>query len=188
MTTGPGRVGTALLVAAAICGGCGRSGTGIRTLTIFDFLEALPGATVQRPEPNYVAVTEANLAGDTRPALFMHPSSSAEFPAVRLEPGAAPVLTFGIGILSAAWDKPGDGVEFHVSLRTDRGTKANVFQRYIDPKHHPDERHWIDVRLPLRLYAGETVHVTLATSPGPAGDVQNDWAVWATPYVVLDDR
>jgi hypothetical protein len=153
----------------------------IRTVTMFDLLKALPKATI-RAAPASVHVIDVNMGRDKRPALFMHPQSSVEFPDVEVKPES--VFVAGIGIRPDAWDKPGDGVDFTVSVRTADGGTADLFSHYLDAKRHQEHRGWVDVRVPLAAYAGETIRIVLSTGPGPAGDMDYDWAVWGEPAVV----
>ncbi|NBQ63245.1 MAG: hypothetical protein EBU40_13320, partial [Proteobacteria bacterium] len=48
----------------------------------------------------------------------------------------------------------------------------------------PDERRWVEVRVPLASYAGRQIEITLRTDP--VDDVRNDWAGWGNPLVVID--
>jgi len=63
-----------------------------------------------------------------------------------------------------------------------------LFSRYVDPKHNPTDRRWMDVRIPLQPFAGQKVQITFATLPGPAGNTENDWSAWSEPQIVLGLR
>jgi hypothetical protein len=152
-----------------------------RTGTMVDLLKALPRATIQAA-PASVHLIDVDMGSDKRPALFMHPQSSVEFPDVEVKTES--VFVAGIGIRPDAWDKPGDGVDFTVSVRTADGGTADLFSHYLDAKRHQEHRGWVDVRVPLASYAGETIRIVLSTGPGPAGDMDYDWAVWGEPAVV----
>jgi hypothetical protein len=95
------------------------------------------------------------------------------------------MLTRKIGVIDAAWDRGGDGVEFGVSVRRLNGATTNMLSRYVDPKHNPDDRRWIDVKLSLRQFGDEEVRIVLTTAPGPDNDYSYDWAVFGESEIVL---
>jgi hypothetical protein len=99
---------------------------------------------------------------------------------------ASAVLTFRIGIDQAAWDKPGDGVDFSVFVIRSNNAAVKVFSRYVDPKHRGEDRRWIEERITLAFH-DEEVHIKLVTTPGPADDMAYDWAVWSAPQIILTD-
>jgi len=180
-----------MVVAASVAAcGCGRAqDPAIRTIRIYDLLTALPRVTIQTPAPEFVVARAAAVGQDQRRVLFMHPTSSAEFPPIQV--GEDSILTFAIGIQEEAWNKGGDGVEFTVQVRkadADQTKMLTLFSRYIDPKHNPDERRWFNVRIPLRRFAGEAIRLVFRTSPGPMNDNDSDWAVWGQPQIELDGR
>jgi hypothetical protein len=61
---------------------------------------------------------------------------------------------------------------------------AGAARRYIDPKNNPADRRWIDVEVPLKTFAGQSVDLVLTTLPGPAGDINYDWAGWSGLRIV----
>lgn len=179
------------IVAAAAMAACssGRAhDPALRTIRIYDLLTALPRVTLQTPAPNFVMARTATVGGEERRVLFMHPTSSAEFPPIEVGPDS--ILTFAIGIQDEAWDKGGDGVEFTVQAKADAaGTKMlTLYSRYIDPKHNPDDRRWFSTRIPLRRFADRAIRLVFRTSPGPMNDNDSDWAVWGQPQIELDRR
>lgn len=38
----------------------------------------------------------------------------------------------------------GDGVGFTIEVKNSSGQIEKLFSKYIDPKHNPDERRWMD--------------------------------------------
>ena len=178
------RIAVLLLVAVASAAACqGKEDEAIRTARIYDLLTALPRATLKAPASDYISASTGTVAKEQRRALYMVPTSRAEFPPVKVEQDS--ILTFAIGIQDDAWDKSGDGVEFTALIRGSDGKETKVFSRYVDPKHIEQDRHWIGVRIPLRQFAGQTIRVVLSTSPGPASNNDYDWAFWAEPEIVL---
>ena len=174
-------------VSVVLCGACARSSAdpALKSVTIYDLLVALPKATPHVYKPSYSSLGEYAVANETRSALFLHPSGSVEFPVVHLSSKA--VLTFWIGIDDSAWDKPGDGVEFTVFVNRANDARTKVFSRYLDPRHNPDDRRWMEGRVSLKAFRNEDVQIILATGPGPANDFNFDWAYWGEPQIILSD-
>lgn len=173
-----------LLLAGLVAGCATPPDEAMRTVRVWDLMAALPRASRQAPSPDYLLIRRATLGGDDREALFMHPTSSVEYPAIT--PGEQTVLTAFVGLDESVLDKPGDGVEFTVSVRLHDGVVVKVFSRAVDPRRDPALRGWLPVRVPLGAFAGQPVRIVLATSPGPAGDDRFDWALWSQPRLILD--
>lgn len=175
-------VATIVAVTAWNCSG--RSDDAISTVRMYDLVKALPKATLTTPQPDYIEIRSAVMENQQQRALFMHPTSTAEFPPLQV--GLDSVLTFLVGLEDAVQDKPGDGVEFTVSARLADGSVVNLFSRYVDPRQNVQDRGWIGNRVPLGAFAGQAISIILSTSTGPKGDSQFDWALWGEPRVVLD--
>lgn len=181
--------GIVVAASVAACGSGQAQDPAIRTIRIYDLLTALPSATLQTPAPDLIVARTATVGQEERRVLFMHPTSSAEFPPVQVGPDS--ILTFAIGIQDEAWDKGGDGVEFTVQVRKADAAETKMltlFSRYIDPKHNPNDRRWFGSRVPLRRFSGQTIRLVFRTSPGPMNDSDSDWAVWGQPQIELDGR
>jgi tetratricopeptide (TPR) repeat protein len=116
-----------------------------------------------------------------RVVLYQHPPSQIAYQ-IRIPHSSK--LTFGIGLSQQVWQLGmGDGVQFDIQLDTGENL-VNVFSEYIDPKNIPADRQWHYHELDLSSWAGQTVTITLATDPGPAGDLRYDWAGWEDPCIV----
>lgn len=148
-----------------------------------DLLSLVSSARLTEPDdaPESIAHWKQSTAGDERDVLFMHPPSRAAFPRVRLTLDARLELSFGVNEL--VWAEEGDGVEFSVYAATDRGEERRLYSTYVDPKHQPEDRRWIDAVVMLGSYAGQDVSLILETGPGPAGDRSHDWAGWSRAMV-----
>src|SRR5262245_12784743 len=87
-----------IVVAASVtaCGSGRAQDPAIRTIRIYDLLTALPHVTLQTPAPNFIMARTATVGQEERRVLFMHPTSSAEFPPIQVGPDS--ILTFAIGI------------------------------------------------------------------------------------------
>lgn len=150
----------------------------------YDLVAALPKATIQAPKVDHVASRIAVLLGEQQRGIFMHPDAQAEFPPVTL--GKAPTLTFAIGLDDSVRDKPGDGVDFTVSVRQPDGSIAEVWSKYIDSRKNEADRGWQHKRVSLERFSGLTVRIILRTSI--ADDSQFDWGYWGSPQLSAGAR
>jgi hypothetical protein len=178
-----GRVCGVALLTVGLSACTGWPSEAIERVDVYDLTQGVSRADVETPSADYVDVRTMSIAGEQRRALFMHPTSSVEFPPVR--PGAGSVLTFDLGIAETVWEERGDGVTFEVWLRLEGGATVKVFSRYLDPKARPEDRGWFSERVPLGAFEGQPIRVRLATTPGPRQDAAFDWAAWGRPRLVL---
>ncbi len=161
---------------------CGGSSAAV-TVEVYDLVAALPTATVTGPA-DHVTSRPAVLGGRQHLGIFMHPNAQAEFPRVAL--GKAPFLTFAIGLDDSVLGKPGDGVDFTVSVREPSGQIVELWSKYIDGKKNEADRGWHAMRVSLEKYSGQTVNIILSTSI--ADDGQFDCAYWGNPKLTADGR
>lgn len=122
---------------------------------------------------------------DVRRVLYQHPPQEEggrgeTVYAVDVPAGGA--LRFAIALAPDTWspDK-GDGASFQLFVAEPEAPQAGqfVFVRYINPKQNPSDRRWRNYLVDLSPWAGRTVHLSLITESGPAGDWRFDWAGWA---------
>ena len=148
----------------------------------------LARASVTAPAPVLITWWPGllTLRGQELPSLFMHPPSQVEFPPVTL--GKLPVFLCAIGLDDSVAAKPGDGVDFVISVRQADGNIAEVWSRYIDSRKNDADKGWQQARVSLEKFAGQTVSLILSTSVGAAGDSQFDWAFWGRPQLLADSR
>jgi hypothetical protein len=175
-------IGLLTVVAAPGCRLAGHDDA-VKTLTVYDMLAAFPRAELHKEGPGQASKATFDVGGDVLPGVFLHPTSTLQFPSVHVT--ADSVLTFKIGVMQTAWDQPGDGVEFDVFVQRANDAQQKVFSKYLDPKHNENERHWFEERVPLGDAGDQDVRITLATDAGPAKDFTADWAIWAEPQVIL---
>ena len=121
--------------------------------------------------------------------LFMHPPSRATVSFAVRDSGTA--FQSGVGLRPDAWQTHyGDNVAFTVEIAPAGGeTGPHAGQRCslrINPRALEDERFWIEFRIPLDRWVGQTVDLTLLT--GPVEDVRNDWGVGGTRWLWLISR
>jgi hypothetical protein len=132
-----------------------------------------------------IEAREFTVAGQTRTVLYEHPPYE-RLPYRVTITSATRRFSFGLAMQPAVYDGSmpmcGDGVEFRLEIRDAGGRTALLYDRYIDPKHKPEERKWIDGSVDLSGYLGQNVELLFTTTPGPAGDTCMDWAGWGDPH------
>jgi hypothetical protein len=134
----------------------------------------IPGREVAIQRKEFV------LGGEARDALGEHPPY--ERMPYRIHVGSDPkeIFSFSYALDPAVFDKNvGDGVEFILESRDSSGRITKQFSQYIDPKHHAQERRWMDGQADLSAYRNQTVELLFTTTPGPKGDTVYDWAAWS---------
>jgi radical SAM superfamily enzyme YgiQ (UPF0313 family) len=144
-----------------------------------DLAALFPQARIVAGGPDYVALWRVRIGGEDRMCILMHPPSSAAY-TLEIKPGAR--LRFGLAFSSDVWDQPGEGATFEVRLKTRLHRERALFSEYIDPKHRPAERRWLDREIDLSAFGGKTVELTLATST-PPGQNQFCAAFWSRPFL-----
>jgi tetratricopeptide (TPR) repeat protein len=158
----------------------------LRELEYLDLLDRLDGASVSAPDlaggtrysaeqwqSEYAYPTTYSLPPEygERPTLFLHAGSQVTWTVALSQPS---VLRFGMGQApeSLAWG--GDGATYEVFVDGER-----VFLEHL-PLEQAREG-WHEREVDLASFVGQTVQLSLATTPGPTGDVTGDWAGWGEP-------
>ena len=123
------------------------------------------------------------LQGQERRWLYAHPASEVTV-TLTIPPQAW--LETALAMHPDSWEAPvGDGVRYSVAVQQSGDAEPQViWQRFLNPRAHPWEREWNEVRVDLRPFAGQTVELTLRTDF--AVETSYDWAGWGTPIVVID--
>jgi hypothetical protein len=151
---------------------------------VYEFLANAKGAEIadyHRERVNFAQ--EFTIKKEKRAIMFEHPNAEVQFNSVAIPQNA--LLQFGIGINPAAWDKPGDGVTFEITVINDRSAKTMIFSGYIDPKANSRDRQWVDHSVDLKDFAGQNVSFIFSTTVGPRGNGEFDWAGWSKPEIRL---
>lgn len=134
---------------------------------------------------NLVETRQFAIGGESKTVLYEHPPYDRLPWATEVTPDRRRLL-FSIAMDPAVYDGShpicGDGVEFRLEARDPSGRIASLYDRYIDPKHHPAERRWIPEAVDLSRYAGQHIELLFTTTPGPVGDTCMDWAGWGDPH------
>jgi hypothetical protein len=127
----------------------------------------------------YIRRVDLVINGLGRTGLQEHPPYK-RFPyQVAVPNGSDEKLNFSYTIDPAMWQAPGDGVNFRLEVEGPNGAIEKVFENYIDPKHNPGERCWMNAVVDLTRYRGQTIKLLLSTEGGPKNDTTGDWADWA---------
>jgi membrane protein YfhO len=120
------------------------------------------------------------LSGQARGGLGEHPPYERLPYRIHVGNDSKEVFAFSYALDPAVFDKTsGDGVEFTVELKEPSGRIIKEFSRYIDPKHDPQERRWLDAHIDLSAWRNQTIELLFTTAPGPKGDTSYDWAAWS---------
>jgi hypothetical protein len=118
--------------------------------------------------------------GDWGAVLFMHPPAALSYRlSLPLEPVA---LHSRVALAPDSWQWGGDGCTFVVTVTTGDGATMELYRYHVTKD--PVDQKWHEVFIPLDRYAGQAIHLTLATETGPAGDGTADWAGWETPRLM----
>jgi len=138
-----------------------------------------------RGRENLIEAREFTVSGVSKPVLYEHPPYE-RLPFNTTITPATRVFSFSVAMQPEVYDGTypvcGDGVEFRLEIRDNSGRIVPLFDRYVDPKHNPAERKWIDGSVDLSPYLGQSVQLLFTTTPGPAGDTCMDWGGWGDPH------
>jgi tetratricopeptide (TPR) repeat protein len=153
-----------------------------------DLLAALPGAVISAPDlegettyqadrwsSEYAYPTTFSLPPEygERPTLFLHAGARVTYTLSLTQPA---VLRFAMGLDRRALGWGSDGATFEVFVNGQR-----LFLEHLPAD--VAQQGWQEREVDLGAYAGQTVRLALATTPGPVGDVTGDWAGWGEPRV-----
>ncbi len=126
--------------------------------------------------PNdYVYTTTLDLYADgqTVPALFLHPVSAVTYTLTLTRPA---FLRFGMGNVLYLSESGSDGITFEVWVNG-----SSLFAEHLTPALA--QQGWQEREVDLGEFVGQEIALRLMTTPGPAGDLTADWAVWASPRI-----
>ena len=140
----------------------------------------------KQPNADVFTVIDANLNGDTKRAIAITPSAGTRLTWKVTVPDDG-WLWVWVGLKPEAWDKPGDGVKFHVGVSDGRAYEPLASQ-IVAPFSTPSDRKWTPVKVDLSAYSGEQVDLILNTNssePGKGDNRDNDLALWGSPQVVV---
>ena len=147
-----------------------------------NLIDQLDTAQMESPQGMHIGFSriEEVINGVSPQALFAHAPSRITWK-VHV-PTEQPWLRASVALRPSVWDQTTDGVVFEMSV-TDGATETKR-TRHLNPRTRFGDRGWIEMAIDLSPYAGREIAVSLATSPGPRGDVAWDWAMWGDPRVV----
>ncbi len=134
----------------------------------------------QQPQEAVRWIESVNIADSVKPALFMHPVSSAQF-VITVQPKMK-FVAFP-AILPSAWEHNQSGVEFVVTVQADTGQTIQK-KFFIHPQLIPKHRGWNSCVVDIHPFAGQTARLTLATQVPSGAATAYGWAVWGEPNLV----
>ncbi len=152
---------------------------------VIDLMSALAGAQTRTSLAlaETARVGQFTVAGVAKRGLYAPPTTHIIW---RLKLPREARLRTSLALDERAWNAPGDGVTFRVSI-SDLKSRTVLLDEYVHPGVWLFDRRWVPVTLDLSPYGGRQIELTLSTLPGPetgGGDTQNDRAIWAEPQIV----
>lgn len=153
---------------------------------VVDLIQQFPTAEKRSvlPEAQAYKLIDVTIGGETKKAIFMHPTSRMIF---RLTVPRDAWLRTSIALQPEAWTKPGDGVLFRVGV-SDGRTYEELLNQHINPYGNEADRRWFPIKLDLSTYAEQQVELIFNTNtslPRQGDDNRNDWSVWGAPEIYI---
>jgi len=130
----------------------------------------LSDAQVETQDSQFVTETLFDIGGVSLPTLQAHPPTCIRR-SMTLPENAS--LSFSIAMHPSTYDAVGDGVQFSTEV-----DGHQVFRRYLDPKHKPEDRGWHEVEIDLSQWSGRDVEICFRTASGPSGQIEFCTAGW----------
>lgn len=110
-------------------------------------------------------------------AIFSPPKTELKYEVKIPEEG---VLDFGYGLMREAWQKKGDGVQFHINIRA--GDKEDLlFSSNINPFKHVEHRKVFREKIDLSDYGNKKVEFVFITEKNDG--IHNDLSYWGNPCI-----
>ncbi len=96
------------------------------------------------------------------------------------------VLTVAFGIEPPAWTPDAAPVRFTVTAIGDGGHETPLFEQTLDPVRRPEDRRWIEPRVPLAALAGKAVRFRFAARAVAGGDARMTASLplWSEPALL----
>jgi hypothetical protein len=151
----------------------------------YSFIDSFSLATHNSADPNLVGMRVWTVDGSTGRVLFAHPDLQSGHTRIEYTvdvPQDALVLS-GVAMAPESWNQEGDGVQFSLYVEDEKGAHL-LFERYLDPKHNPQDRAMYSFHTDLGEYAGPGRRFIFITDGGPQGDLRYDWAGWVEPRIL----
>jgi hypothetical protein len=158
--------------------------TAIDLITLYSSVPADQRRSSVAPELAY-NVGDHAVGGETRKAIYMHPTSRLTYQRVLIPDDAR--LQVWVGVKDEAWDKPSDGVLFRFAV-SDGREYVELLNQHVNPAHNPNDRRWVPVDIDLSAYAGQQVDLIFNTNssvPGAGDNPGYDFAVWGSPAIIV---
>lgn len=154
-----------------------------------DLVALFPDARVEKrsalPLEAAYKVGPQTIKGESKPAIYMHPTSRLIFHRVTI-PDAAHLRVF-LAVKEDAWDKQSDGVLFRFGI-SDGREYEELLNQHVDPANNPNDRQWLKQDIDLSAYAGQQIDLIFNTNTSPPRRGDNasfDFAVWGEPALIV---
>lgn len=170
---------------------CGTQKLSVPIDVEFDFLLELDTASISgvMASPDRITLLDKNQNERTYWGIFQHAPGKITYKDVFV--GENATLQFVFGILTGAWDKPGDGIRFEISANTPDSATQVLFSKYIDAKKNPEDRLWQEQKVSLTAIKNITSTITFCAYPGldeTTKDNHSDWGFWGQPVLTSSGR
>jgi arylsulfatase A-like enzyme len=115
--------------------------------------------------------------GQSINAIFSPPRTELKYEVKIPEKG---VLDFGYGLMQRSFRHKGDGVQFHIDIKT-RAKEERIFSSTIDPFKNVDHRIVFRKKIDLSDYENKRIELVFVTEKN--GGIHNDLSYWANPCI-----
>lgn len=143
-------------------------------------------AAQKRPDASVFTLAEVALKGESKRSIVMEPALGTRL-TYRIRVPDDGWFHVALGLKEDAWQQEGDGVTFMIGI-SDGRTFEELLRQHVNPYGDSTHRRWIPVYVDISAYGGEEVDLilnTLAAPPRQEGTIQNDYAVWGAPEIVV---
>jgi GT2 family glycosyltransferase len=124
-------------------------------------------------------IDRVEIAGQVRPALFMHPPARTTYRFIAAGTGR---FQAWLALLPEAWDGNYGGVRFRATIAVE-GARSITRAWQIDPARRSRHRAWVPVSLGFRARKGATVELTLVTEKPEEAGPAFGWGLWGQPFI-----
>jgi len=153
-----------------------------RPRTYFDFIDKLDHAQIDSDGEGFVYPAVFIYENNPLKVLFAHPRSKITYH-LDLIDNTSLVFTPLLDPTVWAFGR-GDGVNFLVNLKDDKGKVYLLYSEYIDPKNLTADRHLTEEKIDLSKWSGQNVEISFITTAGPNDNDKYDWAAWGEVRLV----
>jgi len=148
--------------------------------------QAVSLESILAPHPHFFSRAKTEINSRSRDSMFLHAPARIE---LKINPIHAKALHLDAGIMENAWGAEGfDGACLSALARTETASRL-VFFRFLDPGARSGERCWLEMNtvIPFSDFSDEAFCLALASTPGPHGNPENDYALFGDIGLIGED-